>query len=83
MSKIKLPDFDLLGKVKPMAPGALQFLHLWRRNVLAIKRSPQVIFVSLGVSAFNGLLIMALFYKLFCAFPPSGINIFDISNQAT
>jgi hypothetical protein len=84
MNAIKLPAFDFLNKVKPMSPGFNQFFELWKRNVHAIKRSPQVIFASLGVAAFNGLLMMAIFYKQFYPFPPDGItNIDDITNPAT
>ena len=73
MNKIKIPEFDLLSKIRLMAPNSVQFMELWNRNMCFVTRSPLLILTSLGISAFNGVLMMAIFYHQFFPFPPYNI----------
>ena len=66
---IKLPETDFISQVRTIPPKLIQFEQLWRRNALSVIRSNQVLFSSFGISAFDGLLMIALFYKQFYHFP--------------
>lgn len=76
MSDFTCPPMKIRKSSEYMAPLCTQYKHLWRRTLTMTKREPSILFARIGQAIFNGLLVLALFWKI-----GSPLNETNIMNQ--